>query len=261
MTERERALLQGKKINPLTANESALAYAVAHSGGSEPTYETVAEIQVGEMVLSDGFYAYASNLPYLSVDETKNYYLNDENHPNDGFAPLGNAPAICWGCEYDDGNFVPIDPSVSWVAVADDDGVIGIISDTPDLSNTTVRILKKVEQGGGDLPENLKPTYVVHLKIGENKTATVDEDIDDILAAIANGQNVKAVYSMGGTNYELQFSNSFSNAGSSDATITFYMMVRNSTTTLRIMELNVERINGVQKATVQTITAAITLDA
>lgn len=160
MTERERALLQGKKINPLTANESALAYAVAHGGGSEPTYETVAEIEVGTMEKPEGtpYYVFVADEAFPAVDE-ETYYFNSSNNPSDTVLSYeGQVMGILWNAKTEEADIIPIDQSKPWYGFTKVDNKSGIISDTPDLSNTTVRILKKVEQGG-DIPEGLKPTY------------------------------------------------------------------------------------------------------
>lgn len=154
MTERERALLQGKKINPLTANESALAYAVAH-GSSEPTYETVAEIPVGTMEKPEGapYYVFVSDEAFPVLDE-ETYYFNSSNNPSDSVLSYeGQVMWILWNAKMEEADIVPIDQNKPWYGFTNVDNKVdnksGIISDTPDLSNTTVRILKKVEQGGG----------------------------------------------------------------------------------------------------------------
>lgn len=183
MTERERALLMGKKVNPLTANESALAYAVAHGGGSEPTYETVAEIQVGTMVGGDGQYSFtATNVTVPTIDTSATYYLNNSENPSSNVKLVEGNPFFLFNAA-DPDDFHPEDPSKPLVGLAynGQEQTCLVLSDTPDLSNTTVRILKKVEQGGGDIPENLKPTYEFGFEMtadGQgNFTVTADEGV------------------------------------------------------------------------------------
>lgn len=155
MTERERALLQGKKINPLTANESALAYAVAH-GTPEPTYETVAEIPVGAPVedaeaIHEGCYYYVVEDTALAkaimAAAGDNLFFNSAETP---LKRLENEGAI-FGYNFTMGEELPVvtgQPAYLVAATVEGETVVEIMS-TEDLSNTTVKILKKVEQGGG----------------------------------------------------------------------------------------------------------------
>lgn len=187
MTERERALLQGKKINPLTANESALAYAVAH-GTPEPTYETVFEAALGDG--SGGpeglAKAYDTGKFFDVVGASGEYFINSED------CPLVKSEDNMMGYNRGDDGFDPADPSKPvYVVYQPDEGNCQIAASDDSLSNTTVRILKKVEQGGG------AGKLVVHLTekdVEGEKAYSADKSVAEIIAADAAGQVVECEY-------------------------------------------------------------------
>lgn len=208
MNARERAILFGKDIKPATLDESAIAYAVAHGGGSEPTYETVAEIEMGTMEKPEGmpYYVFVANEAFPVLDEEKTYYFNSSNNSSDSALTYeGQVMGILWNAKTEEADIIPIDPNKPWYGFTQVDNKSGIISDTPDLSNTTVRILKKVEQGGGGaLPENVKPTYEFGFSVTVGQTESdliVTPDSGStyaaITAALAETPNVYAVIDLG----------------------------------------------------------------
>lgn len=171
-------------------------------GGSSETYETVTEIPVGEMQEMEGAYFAETEAPFQTFSESEVYYLNTSDSPNDGFAidtEDNTVIGILWNCKMDlDSDLpVPLDPSKPYTAVLKNDDTLAIVADTPDLSNTTVKILKKVSDGG-DLPENVKATYVFDFAAsisGDQITFTPAEGVTyaAIAAAIAKTPHVKAI--------------------------------------------------------------------
>lgn len=213
MTERERALLQGKKINPLTANESALAYAVAH-GGSAPTYEVVAEIQVGDPVedtewIPKGCAAYfvadTASAKAIMASAGDNLFFKSAETP---LTRLDNRQAI-FGSNFEISEEKPVvigNPAYLVAAANEDenDATVEFIS-TEDLSNTTVRILKKVERAG--------ESGVLIVEATGGRTETIDGKSVTILSvstpaktvadAIKAGRPIDLVVGSSGNGYGL----------------------------------------------------------
>jgi len=118
---------------------------VAEGGGGDE-YETVAEIQVGEMEGQEGQYSYeavAENVPEISEFET--YYLNDESNPSTMVHVEKGSPLVGFNVQFDGEVPSRVNPDEPLVMVAweDENGRVLVQSDTTDLSNTTVKILKK----------------------------------------------------------------------------------------------------------------------
>ena len=145
MNERERAILRGKSIVPQTEDEAALKYAVDHAGGGgEPSYEVIAEIPVGTMEKPEGtpYYVFVADEDFPTLDE-ETYYFNSSNNPSDSVLSYeGQVMGILWNAKTEEKDIIPIDPNKPWYGITSADGKITVISDTSDLTNTTVRILK-----------------------------------------------------------------------------------------------------------------------
>ena len=193
MNERERAILRGKSIVPQTADEAALKYAIDHAGGGdEPSYEVVAEIEVGEMTESEGMMMFTSDVPFPAIDGQ--IYFNSVEYP---LALVDGTGGSIFAYNYDSDNNRKEDPAKPlylFVGMSNGGGeavcVIGTGVDDADLSNTTVRILKAASEpsGGGKL--------VVHLTESEEGGETIysaDKTVAQILAADAAGQVVECV--------------------------------------------------------------------
>lgn len=126
------------------------------SGSSDP-YETVAEIAVGEMKEEEGLYVYSPDTPFtdnlqsgdalfLEVG-TEKYPLEIIRDDEEGFLA-----ALWYNWSDDEG---ATGTPAFYLEYESDNGVFESLVSTEDLSNTTVKILKKVggEQSGGELPE------------------------------------------------------------------------------------------------------------
>jgi len=151
------AILAGEDIPVSSRSLAFVKEAVQNGGGSSETYETVAEIQVGKMQGQEGQYSYeavAENVPEISESET--YYLNDESNPSTMVQGEEGSPLIGFNVQFDAEvpSRVNLDEPLVMVAWEDERGRVLVQSDTPDLSNKTVKILKKVsEPSGSNLPE------------------------------------------------------------------------------------------------------------
>lgn len=139
-------------------------------GGSEPTYETVAEIEVGTMAKQEGVYGISIRLDKSIFDTSLKYYFNSADTPLEIVITEDEIAGLTYN--FSAGGEILGTPAYA-IELGDDD-TAGLVS-SEDLSNTTVRILKKVEQGGGDIPENLKPTYEFDFTVtaGESEGALV----------------------------------------------------------------------------------------
>lgn len=150
MTERLRKILRGGKLTPVTADEQAVKIAVDNAGGGD-TYGTVGEIAVGTMEQSnDGVYTFkATNVTVPTIDTSTTYYLNNLENPSSHVDFIEGSPALLFNVDNPE-DFLPKDPSKLLVALAYDvqESTCLVMSDRPDLSNTTVKILKKVSGGG-----------------------------------------------------------------------------------------------------------------
>lgn len=139
------AILAGEQVTPTSREQAFLQEAVQN--GSSETYETVAEIEVGEMVENHGLYMFqpSDSIP-LAKNET--LFFNSEEYPLE-YVEAGTIYVY----NLDASTGIPTG-SPAYGVFIDGSYIQGLISDTPDLSNTTVRILKKVsEPSGGGLPE------------------------------------------------------------------------------------------------------------
>lgn len=161
-------------------------------GGSSETYETVAEIEVGEMVGVDGKYSFtATNVTVPTIDTSATYYLNDSENPSSHVDLIEEDPAILFNVT-DPEDFRPEDPSKPLVAFAYDEqkSTCLVMSDTPDLSNTTVKILKKVSapSGGND-------DFIINATLvpedGTFEISDADAGFADIVSAVNAGKTVK----------------------------------------------------------------------
>ena len=117
----------------------------AQPGGTSETYETVAEIQVGEMEKNDNLYLFSftnSEIPAFVNGES--CYLN--NAENQGTVYIDSDGIYLMFNTEDPDRLTPTDPDKPVMAITfvSDEGVI--ISDSEDLSNTTVRILKAASE-------------------------------------------------------------------------------------------------------------------
>lgn len=138
------AILSGEDI-PVSSRQLAFLKEAIQNGGSGETYETVAEIAVGTMTEGSlGLLVYEAE-DLVSIPSGANYYFNSENYP---LTEISEG-AFVYGIDTEEGTVT--DPAFGiWV-----DGSVTIIRSTKDLSNTTVRILKKASapSGGSELPE------------------------------------------------------------------------------------------------------------
>lgn len=191
------AILAGEDI-PVSSRQLAfLKEAIRNGGGSGETFETVAEIAVGEMEQKGSIFIYViDDVTPPTINTTETYYLNNASNPSTIVLNEDGVQAIAFNCDSIE-DFSPLDEDkpilvVSWV-----DGECNIGSNNKDsFSNTTVKILKKVSSGGA-LPENVKPTYEFDFdaSISDDQiTFTPAEGVTyaAIAAAIAETPNVKA---------------------------------------------------------------------
>ena len=119
-------------------------------GGSGETYETVAEIEVGEMQFDGSVYMYVfenAETPAFSDGET--YYLNSaECH---GVASVDDEGTLLLFNTTDTKNLDPTDPSMPSAAISYEKGDAAFASNSDSFANTTITILKKVSApSGGD---------------------------------------------------------------------------------------------------------------
>lgn len=136
-------ILRGKDTKPQTELEAAIKYAIDTAGGGGDEYETVAEIEVGQMEEEAGLYNYMAEGQYdVQVDPTAEYYLQPQNiRLNTVIGDEANGFVYNFDTETDE----PTDTPAYAFQFAS--FVAAVMSDT-DLSNTTVKILKKVSGGG-----------------------------------------------------------------------------------------------------------------
>lgn len=121
-------------------------YAAQPGGGSEPIYETVAEIQVGEMTNPGKFWEATGLHPSHSLPEEDGLFFNAPDYP---LTYASNQGIYVYNIDTATGN----PTGTPAYAIISDRGSVNLMS-TEDLSDTTVTILKKVsEPSGGELPE------------------------------------------------------------------------------------------------------------
>ena len=124
---------------------------IAGGGSDEPTYEVVAEIEVGEMTEQEGAYSIFVN-ESLPLDFSEKYYFNSGDYP---LTYLPEA-TLAYNMASDGASKENPDEPLYVVGRFNEIGTVWVIGSDTDLSNTTVKILKKVggsEGGGSELPE------------------------------------------------------------------------------------------------------------
>lgn len=163
-------------------------------GGSSDTYETVAEIAIGEMTGQEGqYYSYTGDVsaaPQISESET--YYLNDIDDPSTVVTFGSDLSMIGFNLIVEDEEPHRIDQKKPFVVIGWNEEASEVIvqSDTPDLSNTTVKILKKVEAPSGGWK------FIVPITMSQQGISS-DVTLDQIKAAFDDKQSVVAQYSVG----------------------------------------------------------------
>lgn len=163
-------------------------------GGSTDTYETVAEIAVGEMEGEDGHYGYSTDASEISdINPSEIYYLNSATDPSTIVQVDRDMSFIGFNLKFKFDGETPtrIDLSKPLVGVVyGEDSKAFVYSDTTDLSNTTVKILKKVStpSGGGK--------FVVPITMSQQGVSS-DVTLNQIKSAFDDKQSVVAQYSVG----------------------------------------------------------------
>ena len=119
------------------------------SGGSGDTYETVAEIEVGHMQSGGeempGVYIYSDSeavAPALNENET--YYLNAADNESNSVVIDLDAITLRFNASTGEGLPTPLDTDKKMYVIQWAGNGLTFVSDTADISNTTVKILKKV---------------------------------------------------------------------------------------------------------------------
>ena len=159
---------------------------VAEAGGGD-TYETVAEIEVGQMEQPQemfGFYVYNesdASAPTLVNDET--YYFND-SETSSTLVDVGvETVTLRFNASTGEGLPTRVNPNkplyvIQWNI---DNGTLLVVSDANEVENTTVRILKKVSGGGSSITVDDK------LKAGSTnpvENGAIYDEFEDVYAKI-----------------------------------------------------------------------------
>lgn len=158
MTERLRKILRGSKLTPMTADEFAVKEAIDNAGSGGDKYETVTEIEIQPMEqgagigFPDDWWYRDTPALVFDIDENETYYWNDSDHPCDSVLVIPNVvKLILFNCVSENDTIVAIDATKPSYAVIDDGREHLAVESSEDISNTTVKILKKVSGGGAGI--------------------------------------------------------------------------------------------------------------
>ena len=162
-----------------------------HMGGE--TYETVAEIQVGEMTEEEGLYVSRSKTPFadnLQSGDTLFLEVGTEKYPLEIIRDdeEGFLMALWYNWSADEGaTGIP----AFYLEYESDSGVFESLVSTEDLSNTTVRILKKASgpSGGGKFVVTLTEDTS-----GGELVYTADKTVAECIEAYNDGKIVVCQY-------------------------------------------------------------------
>lgn len=124
---------------------------VAEGGGGD-TYETVAEIAVGTMESGGeqmpGLYIYSdSEAVAPALDENETYYLNTAENESNSVVIDIDTTTLRFNASTGEGLPTPLDTDKDMYVMQWAGNGLFFAADTDAISNTTVRILKKVSGG------------------------------------------------------------------------------------------------------------------
>lgn len=205
------AILAGEDI-PVSSRQLAFLKEAIQNGSSGDTYETIAEYTLGNEItghqiqnghlwmvtLSDEDAAAV----FDAVESGADLYFNSPEMPiekPEGAEEQSESVILCNNATIEDGTITGLtEPGCAFGVMYSNNTYVAEIVSTEDLSNTTVKILKKVSapSGGSDLPEVSEADNGKILKVVDGAWDKAEPETDRLVVTLTKtGEGSEAVFS------------------------------------------------------------------